>query len=39
MDGYVSKPINMQTLSEAIFLVLDNVTPLNFLAAVSDARG
>jgi two-component system sensor histidine kinase/response regulator len=39
MDGYVSKPINMQTLSEAISLVLDNVTPLNFLAAVSDARG
>jgi two-component system, sensor histidine kinase and response regulator len=39
MDGYVSKPINMQTLSEAISLVLDDVTPLNFLAAVSNARG
>jgi two-component system, sensor histidine kinase and response regulator len=39
MDGYVSKPINVQTLSEVISLVLDDVTPLNFLAAASDARG
>jgi two-component system, sensor histidine kinase and response regulator len=38
MDGYVSKPINMQTLSEAISLVLDDITPLNFLAVASDAR-
>ena len=39
MDGYVSKPINVQTLSEVISLVLDAVAPLNFLAAASDARG
>jgi two-component system sensor histidine kinase/response regulator len=39
MDGYVSKPINVQALSEAISLVLDDVTPLNFLIAAGDARG
>jgi two-component system, sensor histidine kinase and response regulator len=39
MDGYVTKPINVQTLSEAISLVLDDVTPLKFLAATSNARG
>jgi CheY-like chemotaxis protein len=37
MDSYVSKPINVQTLSEAISLVLDDVAPLNFLAVASDA--
>jgi two-component system, sensor histidine kinase and response regulator len=32
MDSYVSKPINAQTLSEAISRVLNDVTPLNLLA-------
>jgi two-component system sensor histidine kinase/response regulator len=32
MDGYVSKPINAQTLSTAISRVLKDLTPLTFLA-------
>jgi CheY-like chemotaxis protein len=33
MDGYVSKPINAQTLSATISRVLSDITPLNLLAS------
>jgi CheY-like chemotaxis protein len=38
MDGYVSKPVNIQTLSEAISHMLDDDPPLNLPAMASDAR-
>jgi CheY-like chemotaxis protein len=38
MDSYVSKPINVQTLSAVISQVLNDATPLDLLASPVDAR-